>query len=95
LEIRELLDAMSPDVTKLLDAIGYFDRLEWLIDCQTIAAFAGQKISQSIDVRKVKRQIEEIAKQAQRSQLAPLIRPEKVVAIYQGKKRLLTILPNH
>ena len=41
-EMRELLDAMSPDITKLLDRNGIFGRLHWLLDPQTIAAFSDQ-----------------------------------------------------
>jgi hypothetical protein len=42
-EMRELLDAMSPDITRLLDHNGIFERLRWLLDPQTIAAFSDQR----------------------------------------------------
>ena len=45
-EMRVLLDAMSPDITALLDNVGTFDRLHQLLDPQTIAAFSGQHTGQ-------------------------------------------------
>ena len=45
-EMRDLLNAMSPDITGLLDNGGIFERLRWLLDPHTITAFSDPHTAQ-------------------------------------------------
>lgn len=93
-EMRELLDAMAPDVTKLLDNSGLFGRLAWLLDPQTIAAFAGQHTIDAVDLRALSRKVRRLAKRAHRSALAPLPQPGKATALLHAGKTLMTVVPH-
>lgn len=93
-EMRELLDAMAPDITILLENAGSFDRLRWLLDPQTIAAFAGQGASTKVDRRSLARKVRKLAAQAQRNVTAPGPKPDKTVTLQHAGKTILTIIPN-
>lgn len=94
-EMRELLNAMSPDVNQLLANAGLYDRLSWLLDPRTIAGFAGQQTVATVDLRVLTRKVRNLAKQAQRSAVAPLPQPNKAVSLLHAGKSLLTILPHY
>lgn len=93
-EMREVLDALAPDITRLLDNAGLFDRLYWLLDPQTIAAFAGQHTVAAVDLRALSRKVRKLAKQAQRNSVATLPQPNRAVALLHASKTLMTVVPH-
>lgn len=94
-EMRELLNAMAPDVNQLLANAGLFDRLSWLLDPQTIAAFAGQNTIAAVDLRALSRKVRKIARQAQRKAAAPVPQPDRAVALQHVGKTLMTVVPHY
>lgn len=94
-EMRELLTAMSPDVNQLLTNAGLYDRLSWLLDPRTIAGFAGQQNVAAVDLRALTRKVRVIAKQAQRSAVAPLPQPNKAMSLLHAGRAVMTILPHY
>ncbi len=93
-EMRELLNAMSPDVNQLLANAGLYDRLSWLLDPRTIASFAGQQNIAAVDLRALSRKVRKLAKAAHRGVSAPLPQPGKAVALHHAGKTLMTVVPH-
>ena len=93
-EMRELLDAMEPDITGLLENAGSFARLRWLLDPQTIAAFAGQSSIAKVDRRSLARKVRKLATHAQRNVTATGPKPDKTVALQHAGQIILTIIPH-
>lgn len=93
-EMRELIEAMSPDVNQLLANAGLYDRLSWLLDPRTIASFAGQQNIAAVDLRALSRKVRKLAKAAHRSAAAPLPQPGKAVALHHAGKTLMTVVPH-
>ncbi len=94
-EIRELLSAMAPEVTQLLVNAGLFDRLSWLLDPQTIAAFAGQHTIAAVDLRALSRKVRRLARQTHRKASAPIPQPNRSVALRHAGKTLMTVVPHY
>lgn len=93
-EMRELLNAIEPDVTTLLENTGSFARLRWLLDPQTIAAFAGQSSIARIDHRSLSRKVRKLATQAQRAIATHGPMPDKTVELQHAGKTILSIIPH-
>jgi hypothetical protein len=94
-EMRDLLNAMAPDVNQLLANTGAYDRLSWLLDPQTIAAFAGQHTPTPIFMRTLARKVQKVARQAHRSVAAPSPKPNKALALHHSGKALMTVYPHY
>lgn len=94
-EMRDLLNAMAPDVNQLLANVGIFDRISWLLDPQTIAAFAGQSTIAAVDLRALSRKVRRIARQAQRKVAIPIQQPDRAVALHHAGKTLMTVVPHY
>lgn len=94
-EMRELLNAMAPDVNQLLSNVGLFDRLSWLLDPQTIAAFAGQHTIAAVDLRALFRKVKQLAQQAHSKAAAPIPQPNRAVALHHAGKTLMTVVPHY
>jgi hypothetical protein len=94
-EMQELLNAMAPDVNRLLANVGLFDRLSWLLAPQTIAAFAGQGTIAAVDLRTLSRTVRRIARKAQGTMLMPTPRPDRAVALHHAGKTLMTVVPHY
>jgi hypothetical protein len=93
-EMRELLNAMAPDIDQLLANAGLFDRLAWLLDPQTVAAFAGQHVATAVNLRVLTRKVRRLAKQAHRSASALIPKPTHAVALHHAGKALMTVIPH-
>ncbi|WP_138922556.1 hypothetical protein [Hylemonella gracilis] len=93
-EMRELLNAMTPDINQLLANAGLYDRLSWLLDPRTIAAFAGQHAIAAVDLRSLSRKVRKLARQAHRSAAAPVPQPGRAVALHHAGKTLMTVVPH-
>lgn len=94
-EMRELLNAMAPDVNLLLVNAGAYDRLAWLLDPQTIASFAGQQTTTPINMRALTRKVRKVAKLAHRGTTAPSPQPNKALALHHSGKTLMTVYPHY
>lgn len=92
-EMRELLRALAPDVDQLLANAGLFDRLNWLLDPRTIAAFAGQHIATPVDFRVLSRRVRKLGKQAHRNATVPLPNPNKAIAVHHAGRTIMMVVP--
>lgn len=94
-EIQELLEAMAPDVVRMIENIGTFDRLRWLLDPQTISSFSGQTAVNSIDMKKLTRKVRTIAKSALKARTAAVPQPNKLIKVHHAGQTLITLVPHH
>ncbi|MGB3423678.1 MAG: hypothetical protein WBF84_06980 [Castellaniella sp.] len=94
-EMRELLNAMAPDVNQLLVNTGAYDRLSWLLDPQTISAFAGQQATAPLNMRALTRKVRRVATHAHRGTTAPSPRPDKALALHHSGRTLMTVYPHY
>jgi hypothetical protein len=92
--MRELLNAMAPDIDQLLANTGHFDRLNWLLDPRTIAAFAGQHIVAAVDLRSLSRKVRKLGERAHRNVSMPLPRPNKAMVLHHAGKTIVTVMPH-
>lgn len=95
LEMRDLLNAMAPDVNLLLTNTGAYERLSWLLAPQTIGAFAGQQTTAPINMRALTRKVRKVAKQAHRGVKAPSPQPNKAMALHHSGKTIMTVYPHY
>lgn len=94
-EMRQLLNAMAPDVNLLLSNTGAYDRLAWLLDPQTIASFAGQQVAAPLNMRALTRKVRKFAKQAHLGTTAPSPKPNKALALHHSGKTIMTVFPHY
>lgn len=93
-DMRQLLRAMEPEVDQLLANAGTFDRLRWLLDPATIAAFAGTTKPGVVDMRSLSRKIRKFAVRASRTVgVANPILTHSVTVQHAGKP-LMSLVPH-
>ena len=93
-EMKEILNAMEPAITGLLENAGSFDRLKWLLDPQTLAAFADQSVTTKIDLKSLTHKVRKLATQAQRRIQSSGPKPTNIVTLQHAGKTILTIIPH-
>lgn len=94
-DMRELLNAMEPDVVRLMENAGTFDRLRWLLDPATIAAYSGTMSTAPVDMRALSRKIRRFArKSAQNIGVANPI-PTHALVVKHAGKTLLSVVPHY
>lgn len=87
--------AMEPNAALLLQTAGTFQRIQWLLDPQTIAAFAGQTTPQQVNMRALSKKIRKFAKASQRAASTPQPHPTQSVHIVHAGKPLATLTPHY
>lgn len=94
-QMVELVGAMNHDVVTLLHNCGTLGRLEWLLQPQTIAAYAGQSQAATVDMRRLTRTVRKLAAgAARRKATATLVNPGKAVHVAHAGGAVLTVLPH-
>lgn len=94
-DMHALLHAMEPNAALLLQTAGTFQRIQWLLDPQTIAAFAGQTTPQQVNMRALSKKIRKFAKASQRAASTPQPHPTQSVHIVHAGKPLATLTPHY
>jgi hypothetical protein len=93
-EMVELLGAMNQHAVTLLHNTGALARLQWLLQPQTIAEYAGQAQAVTIDLRRLTRMVRRLAASTARRRTAAAVNPGRAVHVSHGGATILTVLPH-
>lgn len=93
-QVMELIGAMNQDAVTLLHNCGALSRIEWLLQPQTITAYAGQGQVTTVDMRRLTRTIRKLATGASRRKTAAVLNPTKAVHVTHRGTAVLTVLPH-